>query len=148
LRRSQLIPGPPGAIPQNFAVATGPTSKVSFFSTNANTGTNSSGSAIGLYGANITAPFKATTAASVALGLTLIRCGNNKKDPEILLPSIQQFTEVESAEEFSRLIGSKEANGAEALPNLPNVHFLHPQIFVDIKGKREWDLPAALTSNG
>jgi hypothetical protein len=64
------------------------------------------GRVVGIYGANRIAPFKAITAASATLALTPPRRGS-KKDPEVLMPTLEQFAEVRSPEDFANLVGRK-----------------------------------------
>jgi hypothetical protein len=134
-----------GQFPQNFLVVTGPGSKVrilhSLFGVNADPDSASSAIVVGIYGANKVAPFKTITATSAVLALTPpTRRGGNKKDQEpTRIPSIQQFAEVESEEDFGDLVGGAEGEEVDVLGKYPSSHFLHPQIFMDIKGKREWE---------
>jgi hypothetical protein len=135
-----------GQFPQNFLVVTGPGSKVriihSLFSVNADPDSASSAIVVGIYGANKVAPFKTITAASAVLALTpqTRRGGGSKKDQEpIRIPSIEQFAEAESEEDFGDLVGRAEGEEVEVLGSYPSSHFLHPQIFADIEGKREWE---------
>jgi hypothetical protein len=64
----------------------------------------------------------------------------NKKDPGLLLPGLEQFAAVESEEEFTGLIGEAKGMGVGSQStNYPNSHSIHPQVFLDIKGKRQWE---------
>jgi hypothetical protein len=133
-----------GQFHQNFVVTTGNTSKVrvlhSLFSANANPELTTSDTVVlGVFGVNRTAPFKTLTAASAVLALNAPPT-RGKKDTEPLLPSIQQFTDVRNKKEFADLVG--DAQGMLETGNLiefPSAHFIHPQVFVDIEGKREWE---------
>jgi hypothetical protein len=133
-----------GQFPQNFVVITGSSSKVrvihNLFCANTDPGSDTAGTVVGLFGANKVAPFKSVSAASAVLALTPPpRRGGNKKDPEPLLPSLKQFADVESGEEFAGLVGDAEDLGIGTLSTYPNAHLIHPRVFVDIEGKREWE---------
>jgi hypothetical protein len=133
-----------GQFPQNFLVVTGPTATVRIvhilISVNANPDSAAStGTVVGRFGTNKITPFKAMTATSAVLALTPPRRSSNKKEPEVLLPSIKQFKEVTGADEFAGIVGDAEGMPVNHLSKFPNAHFLHPQVFVDIEGKREWE---------
>jgi hypothetical protein len=133
-----------GQFPQSFVVMTGPASKVrvvhKLFCANTDPDSDTSETVVGLFGANRVAPFKSVTAAAAVLALTPPCRGGNKKDPKPLLPSLQQFTDVESGEELAGLVGEAEDLGIGTLSTYPNAHFIHPKVFVNIEGKREWEV--------
>jgi hypothetical protein len=131
-----------GQFPQNFVVMTGPTTKVkilhSLFSVNTDPGTDTS-SIIGVFGVNKVAPFKTIMATGAVQALVPPRRSSKKNEPGLHIPSSIQFSLVESAEEFKDLVGEESEDVVDELAKLPNAHFIHPQVFVDIEGKREWE---------
>jgi hypothetical protein len=132
-----------GQFPQNFLVTTWASTKVrithGLFIANTNPETNDPGSVVGIFGSNRVAPFKTISATAATLGLIPFKRDNRRKDPETLLPTIQQFANVESAGEFAGIVGEAEGEGTERLADLPNSHLIHPQVFLDVGGKREWE---------
>jgi hypothetical protein len=130
-----------GQFPQKFVVTTAPGTKVkvlhSLASVNVDPGDAAATIVVGVYGANKVAPFKTITTASAVLALNPPR--RSSKKAELLLPAIQQFEAVEGADECTALVGEETEVGVSQLSKLPNAHFIHPQVFVDIGGKREWE---------
>jgi hypothetical protein len=127
-------------------VLAGTASKVkvlhSLFSVNTDPDNDTVSSVIGFYRTNRVAPFK-TFSATVAVQPRTPparRVGAKKGDPELLWPSIQQFSAARNAKEFRDIVGNRYEKLISALPvaSLPSCHFIHPQVFIDIKGKREW----------
>jgi hypothetical protein len=131
-----------GQFPQNFVLTTGPGTKVevlhSLSRVNVNPDEAGTTIVVGVYGAIKVAPFKSITASSAVLALNPPR-QSSKKDANMLLLSLQQFDAVEGATEFAALVGEEEGTGVDQLSKLPNAHFIHLQVFVDIGGKREWE---------
>jgi hypothetical protein len=132
-----------GQFHQNVVVTTGTGSKVKvlhgLFSVNVDPDAVGAALVIGIYGANRLAPFKSLSAPSAVLALNPPKRGNKSKEPEMLIPSIAEFERVEDAEEFAGLVGKVKDLGIENLAKLPNTHFIHPQVFIDIGGKRDWE---------
>jgi hypothetical protein len=67
------------------------------------------------------------------------RAGVKKGEAELLLPSIQQFSAAGSSEEFRDVVGDQNGKVISELARLLSSHFIHPQVFIDIEGKREWE---------
>jgi hypothetical protein len=134
-----------GQFPQNFVVVTtGTGSKVkvlhSLFNVNIDPDTDTGSSVIGVYGINRVAPFK-TFSATVAVQPMNIpaRRSAKKGDTEPLMPGIKQFSATRSPEEFRDIIGDPDGRVVSDLAKIPSAHLIHPQVFIDIEGKREWE---------
>jgi hypothetical protein len=132
-----------GQFLQNFVVTIGPSTKVrilhNLFSVNTDPDTNASSTFVGIYGVNKVAPFKTITATGAVQALVPPRRVGSKKDQELCLPSSIQFAIAESADQFRDLVGDEDGDVAKELSNLPSSHFIHPQVFLDLEGKREWE---------
>ena len=95
---------------------------------------------VGIYGVNKLAPFKMLQAPSAALALKPpAKKSGSKKSPDLFLPTIAQFSAVNNAQEFSNLVGKAGGTDIGVLASFPNVHLLHPHVFVDLGGKRDWE---------
>jgi hypothetical protein len=46
---------------------------------------------------------------------------------------------VDSANQFRDLVGDEDGEEIDELAKLPSSHFVHPQAFLDLGGKREWE---------
>jgi hypothetical protein len=123
-------------------VVTGSTTKVkilhSLFSVNTDPDYDTLLTVVGVYGVNKVAPFKAVAAAGAVQALVPPR-RSKKGDQGPNPPSSIQFSVVGSAEQFRDLVRDDTGEGINALANLPNSHFIRPQVFVDMEGKREWE---------
>jgi hypothetical protein len=53
--------------------------------------------------------------------------------------SIQQFSAVGSSKEFRDIVGDQNRKVISEPERRPSSHFIHPQVFIDIEGKREWE---------
>jgi hypothetical protein len=62
-----------------------------------------------------------------------------KGDTEPLMPGIKQFSAARSPEEFRDVIGDPDGRVISHLAKIPNSHLIHPQVSIDIEGKREWE---------
>jgi hypothetical protein len=133
-----------GQSPQNFVVTIRPSTKVrilhNLFSVNTDPDTDASSTVVGIYGVNKVAPFKTITATGAVQALVPPRRVGSKKDQELRLPSSIQFAIVESADQFRDLVGDEDGEVVEELSKLPSSHFIHPQVFLDLEGKREWEV--------
>jgi hypothetical protein len=122
-----------GQFPQNFVVVTGPSGKArilhSLFGVHIDpNNAATSGTFVGISGTHRSTPFKTIAATQAVAALTTL-----------FLPTLQQFDDVDSAEEFQFLMGEDETLNLATLATFPNAHFIHPRVFVDVEGKREWD---------
>jgi hypothetical protein len=108
------------------------------FSVNSNPdAAGSSTLVVGIYGTHKVAPFKTMMATQAIALLNPVRKGS-KKDPELQLPSIPHLVGAGTAKKFVELIG-ESGQQANILKGLPNSHFIHPRVFLDFNGSREWE---------
>jgi hypothetical protein len=54
------------------------------------------------------------------------------------MPGIKQFSAARSPEEFRDAIGDP-GRVISDLAKILSSHLIHPQVFIDIEGKREWE---------
>jgi hypothetical protein len=66
------------------------------------------------------------------------RHSSKKNEPGLHIPSKIQFS-LWGAPKSSRTWSERSPKVVDELAKLPNAHFIHPQVFVDIEGKREWE---------
>ncbi len=55
------------------------------------------------------------------------------------MPDIKQFSAARGPEEFRDVIGDPDGRVISDLAKIPSSHLIHPQVFIDIEGKREWE---------
>jgi hypothetical protein len=46
---------------------------------------------------------------------------------------------VDNTDQFRDLVGGDDGKEINELAKLPSLHFIHPQVFLDLDGKREWE---------
>jgi hypothetical protein len=125
-----------GQFPHNFVVVAGSSSKVKLLhgllNVNLDPDSDAASAVVGIYGANKVAPFKAISASGAVQALVPPRKPTRQ-------PSSIQFSLVTSAEGFKDLVGGEDGAVIDDLAKLPNSHFIHPQVFLDLEGKRDWE---------
>jgi hypothetical protein len=123
-----------GQFPQNFAVTIGPSTKVrilhNLFSVNTDPDTDASSTVVGICGVNKVSPFKTITpAGAVQAPVPPGVWGARRRTKNFAFPA--------ASNSLSRRAPIK--SGTWSGTEIPSSHFIHPQVFLDLEGKREWE---------
>ena len=95
----------------------------SLFSVNTGPDSDAPSTVARIYGVNKVAPFKTTASGAI----------------QARLPSSIQFSIVTITEQFREMVGDEDGKEIDELAKLLSSHLVHPQVFLDLEGKREWE---------